>query len=115
MIDNEFVAAMTEKELLTGEARHREAEPSRRLAMAAGLTKSSDELKQTWEKNPGLYLTTPKGTIAAYDENKNVKELLIGSIARLVSVVDTDEEAEEVDDIVDRAMEIITEVNIADQ
>lgn len=44
-----------------------------------------------------------------------MKELLVGSIARLVSVVDTGEEAEVDNDIVGRAMEIIIEENIADQ
>jgi hypothetical protein len=52
MIDSDFTAAMTSEELLLGEARHSDAEPSRRLAMAAGLTKSSDELNKAWEHNP---------------------------------------------------------------
>jgi hypothetical protein len=44
MIDNDFTATMTSEELVLGEARHCDAEPSRRLAMAAGLTKSSQFL-----------------------------------------------------------------------
>jgi hypothetical protein len=42
-----------------------------------------------------------------------VKELLVGSIARLVSVIDADDE--EISNIVDRAMEIISDCSIADQ
>ncbi len=42
MIDNDFTAAMTISEPQMGEARHSDAEPSRKLVMAAGLTKSSE-------------------------------------------------------------------------
>jgi hypothetical protein len=113
VIDNEFVAAMTEQDLLSGESRHQQAEQSRRLSMVAGLTKSSEELNQTWKKNPELYLMALKGAIAAFEDNENVKELLVGSIARLISVIDADDE--EISNIVDRAMEIISEDSIADQ
>jgi hypothetical protein len=41
VIDNEFVAAMTDQDFLLGETRHQKAEQSRKLSMAAGLTKSS--------------------------------------------------------------------------
>ena len=62
MVDNNFTAAMTEEELLFGEARHRSEEPSRRLAMTAGLTKSSEELSRAWEQDPELYMTAqPSG------------------------------------------------------
>jgi hypothetical protein len=101
MIDNDFTAAMTSEELLFGEARHSSAEQSRRLAMTAGLTKSSNELQQVWEHNPQLYLETLSGAIAAYDSNKNIEELLVGCIARLVSIVNDDSE------LVDRALEIV--------
>jgi hypothetical protein len=101
MIDNDFTAAMTSEELLSGEARHSSSEQSRRLAMAAGLTKSSDELQQVWEQNPEQYLATLIAAIAAYDENKNIEELLVGCIARLVSIVNEDSE------LVDRALEIV--------
>jgi hypothetical protein len=104
---NEFLAAMTDEDFLAGETRHQEAEPSRKLSMAAGLTKSSEELNQTWKTNPELYLMALKGAISAFEENENVKELLVGSIARLVSVIDTDDD--EISNIVDRAMEIIGE------
>ena len=102
MIDNSFTAAMTSEELLTGEARHSSEEQSRRLAMAAGLTKSSKELAQAWKQDPELYMTTLKAAIAAYEENKSVEELLVGAIARLVSVAEGGE-----DDVVERAMEIV--------
>jgi len=45
MISSDFTAAMTDQELRDGEARHAEVEQSRKLAMAAGLTKSSDDLR----------------------------------------------------------------------
>lgn len=101
MINNDFTAAMSSEELLAGEARHTSTEQSRKLAMAAGLTKSYDELNQAWQQNPSLYLVALSGAIAAYDENKNIEELLVGCIARLASVVD------ENCDLVDRAMEIV--------
>jgi hypothetical protein len=66
MLNNEFSAAMTTEEFLQGEALHCESEPSRELAMAAGLTKSSKELEKAWKKNPELFLTTLSGAIAAY-------------------------------------------------
>jgi hypothetical protein len=37
-------------------------------------------LSQAWKKNPELYLMTLQGAIAAFEEN--VKELLVGCIAR---------------------------------
>jgi len=55
--------------------------------MAAGLPKSSDELKQAWEKDPELYVTTLKGAVAAYEHNQLVEELLRGAVARLASVI----------------------------
>jgi hypothetical protein len=111
VIDNEFIAAMTDEDFLAGEIRHQESESSRKLSMAAGLTKSSEQLKQTRNKNPELYLMALKGAIAAFEDNENVKELLVGSIARLVSVIDTDDE--KVSNIVDRAMEIISDNSVA--
>ena len=40
--------------------------------------------------------------MTAYDENKNLEELLVGAVARLASVVDRD------DDVIDRALEIVS-------
>ena len=57
---------MTITDLQTGEIRHKNAELSRKLAMAAGLTKSSDELKLAWEADPELYMVTLKGAIAGF-------------------------------------------------
>jgi len=102
MITNDFTAAMTSEELSAGEARHSATERSRRLAMKAGLTKSSEELVSAWEKDSELHLTTLKGAIAAYKQNKNIEELLVSSVTRLVSVVDGGG-----GDVVERAMEII--------
>jgi hypothetical protein len=101
MLENDFTAAMTSEEFLSGEDRHSDAELSRRLAMAAGLTKSSEELAEAWVDNPELFKVTLRGAIAAYDDCKNVEELLLGCLARLVSVVDEDS------DEVNRDMEII--------
>ena len=70
--------------------------------MAAGLTKSSAELKDAWEGDPETYLTTLTGAVEAYDENRSLEELLVGAIARLASVVDQD------DDVMDRALEIVS-------
>jgi len=42
MLNNDFTAAMTSEELLSGETRYADNEQSRKLAMAAGLTMSSD-------------------------------------------------------------------------
>jgi len=105
-MDNNFTAAMTKEELLTGEARHSSEEPSRRLAMAAGLTKSSKELLRAWKKDPELYITTLRGAIAAYEENKSLEELLVSCVARLVSVVEGDD-----CEVVGRAMEIILSID----
>ncbi|MEZ5490262.1 MAG: hypothetical protein R3F50_08080 [Gammaproteobacteria bacterium] len=88
MIKPEFQAAMTEDELLEGEERHQTIEQSRTLAMAAGLIKSSDELRETWAADPEAYKTLLNGAVAAYEHNELVEELLRGAIARLVSVVD---------------------------
>lgn len=87
--------------LHTGVARHMKEGRLHRLAMAAGLTKSSDELKLAWEVDPGLYLTTLKGANAAYDENKTLEGVLVACIARMASMVDQD------DDVIDRAVEIV--------
>lgn len=105
MIYSTFAAAMTEQELAIGEARHSKGESSRRLAMTAGLTKDSEELSEAWELNSKPYLTVLKGAIAAYEDNKALEDLLIGCIARLASVVDG-----EYDGVVERAMEIIRDV-----
>ena len=59
------------------------------------------------EKDSELYLTTLKAAIATYEENKNIEELLVSTVARLVSVVDGGG-----DEVVERAMEII-EANTA--
>jgi|TARA_B110000240_G_C13402850_1_gene411770 hypothetical protein len=99
MLTNTFAAVMTPEQLLTGESRHSSEEPSRRLAMAAGLTKSSEELQRAWQDDPSLYLTTLK---AAYEDNKTIEELLVSSAARLVSAVDGGGGV-----VVDRAMEIV--------
>ena len=84
-----FAAAMTEDQYSAGEARYQATEPSRKLAMVAGLTRSSDELQKVWESDEKTYLTLLKGAIAAYEQNQLVEELLRGAIARLVSVVDS--------------------------
>ena len=89
MIENQFEAAMTMKELVEGEDRHNSEEDSRRTAMAAGLTSSSVVLTQAWEKDPELYITTLKGAIRAYEENANLEELLRGCIGRLLNSVIT--------------------------
>ena len=80
--------------------------------MSAGLSKSNSELEEIWDQDPELYLVTLKGAIAAYEENKNVWELLISCIARLASVVKEQEEANGA--LIDRAVEIVRENEIAD-
>ena len=70
--------------------------------MAAGLTKSSDELSRAWEQDSKLYITTLKGAIAAYEENKSLEEMLLGTVARLASVL-----GEEGGEVAEKAMEII--------
>ncbi len=107
MITNDFEAEMPLHDFLKGEARHKEAEQSRMLAMTAGLTKSSKELEEAYEKNPELYLVALKGAIAAYEDCKNIEELLLSSLARLVSVV------EEGDDVTDRVLEIVRDSNVS--
>jgi peroxiredoxin len=101
MLNNDFTAAMTSEELLSGEARHTDTERSRKQAMAAGLTRSSEELQRAWQKDSSLYLTTLSGAIAAYEENRNIEEMLTSCIARLVSVIDEDGE------VVERALEVV--------
>ena len=96
---------MTISELQTGELRHQEAKLSRKLAMAVSLTKSSSELKLAWETDPSTFLTTLKGAIAAYDENKNVETLLVHTISSLASVIDGEES--DVDYVTMRALEIV--------
>ncbi|MEZ5490902.1 MAG: hypothetical protein R3F50_11365 [Gammaproteobacteria bacterium] len=91
MISMNFHASMSNEELLAGENRHLIIEQSRKLAMAAGLTKSSEQLMETWEKDPETYTTLLKGAIAAYEQNELIEELLRGAVTRLVSVVDTDD------------------------
>ena len=102
MISSEFPADMTEKELLDGEDHHQAAEQSRKLSMATGLTKSSDELRRAWEKDPELFLATLSGAVAAYRQNDLLEELLRGAITRLVSIVE-DTESE----LVEAAMAIV--------
>ena len=104
MLNNDFTAAITLEDLLIGEARHSDGEQSRKLAMAA-LTKSSEELQRAWQSDHSLYLTALSGAIAAYEENRNIEELLVSCIARLLSVVD------EGGDMVGRAMEIVSDGN----
>jgi len=43
--------------------------------MDAGLTRSSEELSRAEEQDSKLYLTTLKGAIAAYEENKSLEEM----------------------------------------
>jgi hypothetical protein len=105
MIDSQFEAAVTMKELEEGEASHNAEEESRRIAMAAELTSSSAVLTQAWEKDSKLYMTTLKGAIRAYEENTNLEELLRGCIARLISVVDAEDGA--VEQVIEKALEIV--------
>ena len=49
MIESDFLSAMAGNELRNGEARHQEVKQPHKLAMAAGLTKSSDALRQVWD------------------------------------------------------------------
>lgn len=102
MITNTFTAAMTEEELIIGEARHQEGEKSKRLVMAAGLTNSNEELSLALEKDEELYMTLLRGAVTAYEENKSLNELLVCTLSRLVSVVN-----DENNEVVNRAMEII--------
>lgn len=78
--------------------------------MAAGLTKSSDELAEAWEQDRELYMTTLEAAIASYEDNETLEELLRGAVARLVSVIDEDG----IGDVVERAMEIVGDGNAAD-
>ena len=94
MITSDFDPAMTSAEMESGETRHQKVEPSRKLAMAAGLTKSSDELRKVWESDKEAYEILLKGAVAAYEQNELVEELLRGAIGRLVSVVDEDVDSE---------------------
>ena len=104
MINSDFPAAMHVNEYRAGEARHLEQEPSRKLAMTAGLTKSSYELRQVWKDNPDTYIVLLKGAVAAYKQNALVEELLRGAIARLISVIDDDETN---NDLINTAMGIV--------
>ena len=81
MTNMSFHAAMTKDELLDGEKRQHTIEQSRKLAMASGLTKSSNQLRDTWEKNP-----------------ETCRTLLKGAIARLVSVIEQDDTQSELSD-----------------
>jgi hypothetical protein len=101
LITGDFDAAMSPQDFIEGEARHKEAEESRMFALTIGLTKSSEELEQAYRDDRELYLVALKEAIEAYENCKNIEELLIGSLARLVSVV------EESDDVTDRIMEIV--------
>lgn len=111
MIDNQFEASMTMKELVEGEIRHNSEEESRRVAMAAGLARSSAVLTQAWGHDPELYIVTLKGAIRAYEENTNLEELLRGCIARLISVVDTEDG--DVEQVIEKSLEIV--LNDADE
>lgn len=51
MLTSSFQPALTEAELLEGEKRYCQEQSSRRLAMAAGLTKGSDELAEAWQQD----------------------------------------------------------------
>ena len=88
MNELEFEPAMTQKELLDGEKLHLEIEETRKLVMAAGLTKSSVELEESWDIDPETYTTLLKGAVAAYEHNELLEELLRSSVARLVWVTD---------------------------
>ena len=77
MITNDFTPTMSLEELQAGEERHTATIPSRRLAMTAGLTKSSKELAEAWDKNGELYLVTLRAAVAAYEENKHLEDLLV--------------------------------------
>ena len=49
-----------------------------------------------------MYLTTLTGAVEAYDENRGLEELLVGAIARLSSVVDSN------DDVMERVQAIVS-------
>ena len=72
MINNDFTAAMTNEQFLAGETRHEAGEHSRKLAIAVGLTKSNDELKESWEANPERYMVILKAAIEDYGQNKTL-------------------------------------------
>lgn len=88
MIISEFQGAMTNEELLDGEIRHNGIEQSRKLVMAVGLTRSSHQLRSTWEKDPKTYTALLISAVSGYEQYQLVEELLRGAIARLVSIID---------------------------
>ena len=90
MPTNNFDAVMSLQELQTGELRLSGITQSRRMAMAAGLTKSSEGLTEAYRLNKDLYLASLQAAIAAYEENKQLEVLLVSTIARLASVTDVE-------------------------
>ena len=82
----EFEAAMTEDEFTTGELFHLEADTRRRIAMNAGLTKSSEQLLQIYERDAEAFLEMISLGDSTLDHFQNLMELLTGAVARLSSI-----------------------------
>lgn len=81
-----FHAEMTEDEVIKGEKLHQEIETQRRLVLVAGLTKSSDELKEAISRDTKTYLSAIEQALTVLEHNDTVRELTLLSLVRMFSV-----------------------------
>lgn len=83
---NDFEAAMTKAEFEQGEIGHHSIEKCRRLIMAAGLTKSSEELREVCRGDMASHAELLKLALEATEHYANVIDLLSGCVARIYDI-----------------------------
>ncbi len=109
-----FDSAMTIHELELGEFKHLQLDKIRRVSMIAGLTKTADEMKDAYQRDPNAVWAAIDFAVQAHDHYSNLIEMIETTVARLYSVTDDsqiDESMEESERRVEKIMEIISKID----
>ena len=81
----DFGPLMSEEEIAEGEATFSEFGVYRRAVMAAGLTKSRDELIDSWKTDPEVCVDLLDMALQAYEQHELALQFLKVSISRLAT------------------------------
>lgn len=85
-LNSNFKAVLSKEELESGEIKHSEIDSIRKVAMLAGLTHSSDELNQTYSKNPNGFINALEFGIRSYEHYDNLLLMMGSAISRLYAI-----------------------------
>lgn len=89
--NSEFGQEMCFEDLQQGEILHKEYEKYRKLLLGASLTKNSNDIEGSLNRNPELFVDTLKLGIDTIEHYKDINVLLNLSVARLYSVISESE------------------------